>query len=129
MHTAALWLLLHNAPAFGLQSGLWVSVATSKFALRCHSESNELVSGGAGLSDSYEGLPDMHVPQARQMPQAGPSDMGYGQDQQRMLLARTGSDPILSLANAPSELLVSAVSAHPMNAVSIYAIQCTMYVV
>lgn len=49
----------------------------------------------------------MHVPGARQMPQAGPSDMDSGQDQQRLLLARTGSDPTLGFANGPSELLIS----------------------
>ena len=45
----------------------------------------------------------MHVPGAGQMPQAGPFDMGYGQDQQRLLLARAGSDPTLGFANIPSE--------------------------
>lgn len=91
--------------------------------LRCRLSSDGFLSGGAGLSDSYGGLPDMdpgmHVPRAWQMPQAGPSDMGYGQDQQRMLLARTGSNPILSFAHVPSQLLTSVVFAQSKNAVSI----------
>lgn len=45
----------------------------------------------------------MHVPGAGQMPQAGPFDMSYGQEQQRLLLARAGSDPTLGFANIPSE--------------------------
>lgn len=57
----------------------------------------------AGLPNHYVGVQgtgsDMHG--QGPVPQAGHFDIGYGQEQHRMLLARAGSDPTTGIGNMP----------------------------